>query len=76
MTLPKMLLILLLTGMSSMAFADSGTPDEQAACRPDVRRFCSKVAPDAGDTAFLVCLENHRDELSKNCLGVLMDHGR
>jgi hypothetical protein len=54
-----------------MAWATSGTPEEQAACRPDVRRFCSKVKADAGDTAFLVCLENNRDNLTPKCLAVL-----
>jgi hypothetical protein len=76
MTLKKILSTLIFTGVSSMAFADSGTPDEQDSCRSDVRRFCNKLAPDAGDSAFLACLENNRDALSKKCLGVLMDHGR
>jgi hypothetical protein len=55
---------------------DRGTPEEQAACRPDVRRFCSKVKADADPVEFLKCLENNRDALSKKCLAVLIDHGR
>ena len=70
------ILTLILTSLSSAALAQSGTPEEQAACRPDVRRFCSHVAADAGDTAFLVCLENNRDHLTKKCLAVLIDHNR
>ncbi len=56
--------------------AETGTPDEQDACRPDVRRFCYKLSPNADPNDFLMCLENNRDRLSKKCLAVLMDHGR
>ncbi len=70
------LLSVVLSSVSSMAFAVSGTPEEQAACRPDVRKFCSKVPPGSEDTAYLTCLENNRDALTIKCLNVLMDHGR
>ena len=69
-------LSLLCVALPSLAYAESGTPEEQAACRPDVRRFCSKVKPEEGDTAFLVCLENNRDRLTPKCLAVLVDHNR
>jgi hypothetical protein len=76
--LRKVLLTLVFTSVSSIALAMSGTPQEQDACRPDVRKFCAK-SPPAGtdtDTFYLTCLENHRDQLSIKCLNVLMDHGR
>jgi len=76
MLLRKALLVLSFASVAAVAWADSGTPEEQDACRPDVRRFCSKVDPNGGDTAFLACLENHRDQLSAKCLAVLIDHGR
>jgi hypothetical protein len=80
MLLRTAVLNVIFLGASSVAFAQagggSGTPQEQDACRPDVRRFCSKVDPNGGDDAFLACLENNRDRLSKACLGVLIDHGR
>jgi hypothetical protein len=77
MTFRKTLLILILAGASSAAVAQSsGTPEEQAACRPDVRRFCGKLPPGAGDMEYLKCLEVHRDDLTKKCLAVLVDHGR
>ena len=74
----RILLTLALTAVSSMAFAESGTPEEQAACRPDVRKFCAKTPPADTDTNtyYLTCLETHRDQLSIKCLNVLMDHGR
>jgi len=74
----RILLTLALTAVSSMAFAESGTPEEQAACSPDVRKFCAKTPPADTDTNtyYLTCLETHRDQLSIKCLNVLMDHGR
>jgi len=62
--------------ISSLALAESGTPKEQDACRPDVRRFCHMIKEQDGDDAFLACLELHRDELSVACRNVLKDHGR
>ena len=72
----KVLLTLTLISLSSMALAMSGTPEEQAACSPDVRKFCKKVPPGSEDSAYLACLENNRDALSIKCLNVLLDHGR
>jgi hypothetical protein len=76
MLLPKVLLTLSFVCAASTVWAQSGTPEEQDACRPDVRKYCSKVDPSGGDTAFLTCLEDHRDKLTPKCLAVLTDHGR
>jgi hypothetical protein len=61
---------------AQLVLVAAGTAKEQAACRPDVRRFCSKVheSPDSG--AFLSCLEANRSKLSKACLAVLTSHGQ
>ena len=72
----KVLLTLTFISLSSMSLAMSGTPEEQAACSPDVRKFCKKVPPGSEDSAYLACLENNRDALSIKCLNVLLDHGR
>jgi len=72
----RALLTIILLSAGSTAFADSGTPEEQDACRPDVRRFCAKVDPNGGDDAFLACLEINRNSLTPKCLAVLVDHGR
>jgi hypothetical protein len=74
--LSKVLLAASLLAVSSAAFAQSGTPEEQSACRPDVRRFCHAVKEQDGDEAFLACLELNRDHLSEACRNVLKDHGR
>jgi len=64
-----------LIGASSIAMAQSGTPAEQAACRPDVRRFCFKVQESDGANAYLECLQQHRAKLTSRCRAVLESHG-
>jgi len=64
-----------LLSLSTVALAQSAAPEEQAACRSDVRRFCYKLKPDAGDDAFLQCLQAHRAKLTKSCTEVLRRHG-
>ena len=63
-------------GWVSTAGAMEGTPKEQAACRPDVRRFCYKIKPGSGSLVFLSCLQKNRAKLSKACLAVLVKHGQ
>ncbi|MGD0188853.1 MAG: cysteine rich repeat-containing protein [Roseiarcus sp.] len=72
----KLLLSAAFVGVSSLALAQSGTPKEQDACRPDVRRFCHTIKEQEGNQAFLGCLELHRDDLSEACKNVLKDHGK
>jgi hypothetical protein len=52
-----------------------GTPQEDAACRRDTRRFCRHIKAGAGNNAFLQCLQEHRARLSKPCDAVLKSHG-
>ena len=52
-----------------------GSAKEQAACRPDVRRYCSSIKPGSDSGTFLHCLQANRAKLSKACLGVLTSHG-
>ncbi len=74
--LSKLLLSAACILVSSLAFAQSsGTPQEQAACRPDVRRFCHSVQEAEGDQAFIQCLQAHREHLSRACRKVLTDNG-
>jgi hypothetical protein len=70
-----LLLSAALIGASSLSWAQQGTPEEQSACRPDVRRYCAKIPQDAGASAFLTCLQEHREKLSVKCRGVLESHG-
>jgi hypothetical protein len=66
----------LIVAGSLPSMAASGTPEEQAACRPDVRKFCHHVKEDAGDTAFLSCLQEYRAKLSPKCSSLLESHGQ
>ena len=50
--------------LSSGAMAQSGTPEERAACRPDVRRFCFRIKESEGSNAFLQCLQQASHRLS------------
>jgi len=83
-----LVLVAVLTAASSTAIAQSsrhvtpekqntldeqGTPEERAACRPDVRRFCHAIE-EGGD--FLSCLQEHREKLSRACREVLESHGQ
>ena len=55
---------------------EMGTPQQRAACRPDVRKFCRSVPENAGPFAFLACLQQHREKLSRGCRGVLESAGQ
>jgi hypothetical protein len=52
-----------------------GTPEERAACRPDVRKHCSNLDISKGDT-HLGCLKLNREKLTKACKDVLAKHGQ
>jgi Cysteine rich repeat len=81
MLIRRFLLVAVLIVAPATAFAQkakttagterSGSADDQAACRPDVRKHCHKLGDDDGDLAFLACLKEHRDKLRKPCLAVL-----
>ena len=90
MTIRKVTMAIILIALSSVAFtqetqasspspdspAEGGTPEQQAACRPDVRRFCRAVSGEAGPFAFLACLQEHREKLSRACRDVLESNGQ
>jgi hypothetical protein len=65
----------LMAAAPSFAQAQTGSADQQDACRPDVRRFCYKVRPEQGDGAFLDCLRQNREKLSPKCRQVLESFG-
>lgn len=50
---------------------DMGTPEQRAACAPDVRRFCRSVKPEDGAFAYLNCLQEHREKLHASCVKVI-----
>ena len=60
---------------SAPVHAVSGTPEEQAACRPDVAKHCTSVKSE-DDEAFVQCLVSHAPQLSQRCRKVLQAHGK
>ena len=63
-------------GSVAVASAQSygGTPQEQAACRPDVGRLCKGVKNEQGSV--LDCLKTHQNKLTRKCHAVLQEHGQ
>jgi len=51
-----------------------GTPEECAACAPDVNRFCEAALQDA--MRVLACLQANRPKISAGCNRVLVSHGQ
>lgn len=76
MLIRGVLISALILGGFSLALAQSGTPEQRAACRPDVRRFCHRLKESDGDNAYLQCLELNRDRLSRACSDMLSSHGK
>jgi len=55
-----------------------GSPEERAACHPDVTKFCQpqlEVSPD-DVLAILGCLQSNRSKISVACQQVLASHGQ
>jgi hypothetical protein len=51
-----------------------GSPEERAACQPDVQRFCEHVLPDT--QRVLECLQANRRRISTACRRVLEKYGQ
>jgi hypothetical protein len=69
----RVIVVLTLLAAMSPAWGQSaGSKEEQAACRPDVRRLCGQIKGD--DKAYRECLQAHFHELSQKCQQVLMNH--
>jgi Cysteine rich repeat len=52
----------------------SGTPEDRAACEPDVQRHCKAAIPD--QLRVLNCLQDNRSRISRACQGVLVKYGQ
>jgi hypothetical protein len=51
-----------------------GTPQEQAACAIDARRYCRDEIPNTFEV--LACLKAAREKITKPCREVLLNHGQ
>ncbi len=54
---------------------EMGTPEQRAACGPDVGRYCKEVKPEEGPFAYLACLQKNREKLRPACLKVIEGGG-
>jgi hypothetical protein len=62
------LISVLIAAPLSSAFAQ-GTPQQRAACRADVAKFCKGKGEDPG--VILTCLEDNKDKISDKCRKVI-----
>ena len=62
------LFVLATLSLGSAALAQ-GTPQQRAACRPDVVKFCKGKGEDPG--VLLACLEENKDKISEKCRKVI-----
>jgi hypothetical protein len=62
------LITVLAAASLSSAFAQ-GTPQQRAACRPDVVKFCKGKGEDPG--VLLTCLVENKDKISDKCKKVI-----
>lgn len=51
-----------------------GTPEDRAACEPDVQRYCRAQVPD--QLRVLGCLQDNRKQISRACQAVLVRYGQ
>ena len=78
----KLVLALALLSVTSASFAQQGglqgTPQEQAACTPDVFKYCKPLLNSNAPSTFsiLACLKANREHISKACRAVLESHGQ
>ena len=64
----RVALVVALSIVPTLAWAQ-GTPQQRAACRPDVVKFCKGKGEDPG--VLLGCLEDNKDKISEKCRKVI-----
>jgi len=64
---------LALLGFSAAALAQ-GTPQQRAACRADVAKFCKGLGEDPG--LILECLEKNKDKIAEKCQKVIAENDK
>jgi hypothetical protein len=69
MSLLRFSLVALALSASCFAAAAQGTPQQRAACRPDVAKFCKGLGDDPG--VILECLEKNKEKISEKCQKVI-----
>ena len=70
MSLRATLIVIAVSLLPACALAQ-GTPQQRAACRPDVVKFCKGKGEDPG--VLLACLEDNKEKISDRCRKVIDD---
>ena len=65
----RLSLIAVLVSVPLAAAFAQGTPQQRAACRPDVVKFCKGKGEDPG--VLLSCLEENKDKIAEKCRKVI-----
>ena len=65
----RLSLIAVLVSASLPSAMAQGTPQQRAACRPDVVKFCKGKGDDPG--VLLSCLEENKDKITDKCRKVI-----
>jgi hypothetical protein len=71
----KILVVIPLVLMASIASAQAQKKEGHDACARDVSRFCRAQMQD-GDQVILACLKQNRSRISKACQQKLASHGQ
>jgi hypothetical protein len=61
--------LIAVTSLWACAALAQGTPQQRAACRADVAKFCKGLGEDPG--VILECLEKNKDKISEKCQKVI-----
>jgi hypothetical protein len=69
MSLLRFSAVALVLSISCTVALAQGTPQQRAACRPDVAKFCKGKGEDPG--VLLTCLEDNKDKISEKCRKVI-----
>ena len=62
-----------LAATTTVALAQ-GTPQQRAACRADVAKFCKGLGEDPG--LILDCLEKNKDKIAEKCQKVIAENDK
>ena len=65
----RLSLIAILAAAPFSPALSQGTPQQRAACRPDVAKFCKGKGEDPG--VLLTCLEDNKEKISEKCRKVI-----
>ena len=74
MSFARLSLIGLALLVSNAAALAQGTPQQRAACRADVAKFCKGLGDDPG--LILDCLEKNKDKIAEKCQKVIAENDK